>query len=123
MTEATRRLSLRARLAVAFVAVAVAAVAALAVVMLTATNSETGRLSADARDQTAAQVAEELARAYRAAGSWERADLSGSLALAQGADAILIVRDGRGAVVGGGGHKAGGGRPVAAPERPPSRGR
>ena len=102
MTEAARRLSLRARLAVAFVAVAVAAVAALAVVMLAATRSETGRLSADARDQTAAQVTEELARAYRAAGSWEGADLSGALALAQGADAVLIVRDGRGAVVGGG---------------------
>ena len=102
MTEAARRLSLRARLAVAFVAVAVAAVAALAVVMLAATRSETGRLSVDARSQTAARVTEELARAYRAAGSWEGADLSGALALAQGAGAILIVRDGRGAVVGGG---------------------
>ena len=102
MADATRRLSLRARLTVAFVAVAVAAVAALAVVMLAATRSETGRLSADARDQTAAQVTEELARAYRAAGSWEGADLSGALALSQEAGAILIVRDGRGAVVGGG---------------------
>ena len=102
MAEATRRLSLRARLAVAFVAVAVAAVAALAVVMLAVARSETGRLSADARNQTAAQVTEELARAYRAAGSWEGADLSGALALSQGAGAILIVRDGRGSVVGGG---------------------
>jgi two-component system sensor histidine kinase BaeS len=102
MTEAPRRLSLRARLAIAFVAVAVAAVAALAVVMLAATRSETGRLSADSRAQIVAQVTEELARAYQAAGSWEGADFSGALALAQGADAILIVRDGRGAVVGGG---------------------
>ena len=102
MAEATRRLSLRARLAVAFVAVAVAAVAALAVVMLAVARSETGRLSADARNQTAAQVTEELGRAYRAAGAWEGADLSGALALSQGAGAILIVRDGRGSVVGGG---------------------
>ena len=102
MTEAIQRPSLRARLAVAFVAVAVSAVAALAVVMLAATRSETGRLSADARDQTAAQVTAELARAYQAAGSWSGVDLGGALTLAQGADAVLIVRDGRGAVVGGG---------------------
>jgi two-component system sensor histidine kinase BaeS len=118
MTEATRRPSLRARLAVAFVAVAVAAVAALAVVMLAATRSETGRLSADARGRTAAQVTEELARAYRAAGSWEAADLSGAIALVQAADAILIVRDGRGAVDRGGGPQAGRGAGMTAVTRP-----
>lgn len=121
MSDAARRLSLRARLAIAFVAVAIAAVAALAAVMLAATRSETGRLSDDARRQTAAQVAEELARAYRAAGSWDGVELGDALALAQGAGAVLIVRDDRGVVVSGGhfghGPQAGRGRGMTSVSR------
>lgn len=98
MTERRAR-SLGARLALAFVVVAVAAVSALALVMLLVTRSETGRLSADQRGQTAAQVARELARAYRVAGSWKLAELSSGLALARRADAVAIVRDAQGAIV------------------------
>jgi two-component system sensor histidine kinase BaeS len=88
-------------MAIAFVVVAVAAVAALAAVMLLATRSETGRLSSQQRRQTAAQVAGELARSYRAAGSWRSADLTAALTLAAQADAVLLVRDAHGALVGG----------------------
>ena len=92
--------SLGFRMALAFVVVAVAAVAALALVMVLATRSETGRLSEQGREQTTAQVAAELARAYRAAGSWPAADPAAALALARQADAVAVVRDGQRSIVG-----------------------
>jgi two-component system sensor histidine kinase BaeS len=91
--------SLGVRIALASVVVAIAAVAALALVMVLATRSETGRLSEQGREQTTAQVAAELARAYRAAGSWPAADPAAALALARRADAVAVVRDGQRSIV------------------------
>ena len=79
--------------------VAVAATAALALVMVLATRHETGRLSGEQREHTAVRIADELARSYGAAGSWGGADLTRALELARQADARLVVRDERGALV------------------------
>ncbi len=101
---------------------AVAAVAALAAVMLLTARSETGRLSSDARERTAGQIAQQLARSYRAAGSWAGADVNDALALARQSDAILVVRDEHGAIVvsdhPGRGPQSGRGRGLTAVTRP-----
>ncbi len=99
MRDVRSSLTLRGRLAIAFVAVAIGAVAALAVVMLLATRSETGRASEQQRQRTAAQVADQLAGAYRAAGGWQGADIDPGAELAARAGAVLVVRDSDGALV------------------------
>ncbi len=104
--------SLRGRVALAFVAVALAAVAALAVVMLLATQSETRRLSAGDRARSATEVANEAAAAYRSAGSWSGADLNAAFALASENDSGLVIRAADGQIVGGGAARAGRGPPA-----------
>ena len=99
MPDARHEPSLRSRLALAFVAVAVGAVAALAAVMLVATRSETSRASEQQRQQTATETADELARAYRTQGAWDRADLTAAIELAARADATLGVLDATGTPV------------------------
>lgn len=107
MTDGPRRGSLSMRLALAFVAVALAAVAALAVVIVLTTRSETSRLSAGDRARTAQEAARVLADAYRRAGTWASADLTGARLVASAADAGLVVRDASGIAVQGAGGRFG----------------
>ncbi len=109
MAEGDSRASLAARLAAAFVGVAVIAVATLALVMLVTTRTETRRLSDQDRAGAARRAAAALARAYAAAGSWDAADTAPAGAVAARDEAVLVVRDGQGAVVIGPGRGRGGG--------------
>jgi two-component system sensor histidine kinase BaeS len=107
MAERSRRRSLGARLALAFIAVGVLAVGAFAAVMLLTTNSETSKLSASDRTRAARDTARVLADAYQQAGSWANADLTSAQVVATDAGAVLSVRaaDGRTIMT-----EAGGGR-------------
>jgi two-component system sensor histidine kinase BaeS len=99
MADRLPRVSLRARLALAFVAVAVIAVAVLAAVVATQTSSETQRVSDGDRRRAAHEVAVALSRAYREQASWTGARVGDAAAIAARQDAVLIVRDAGGNVV------------------------
>jgi two-component system sensor histidine kinase BaeS len=91
--------SLTARLAVAFVAVALVAVGVLAGLTLLSSRSEIEQLADRQRDQDTASISVTAAEAYRQAGGWDQADLSGAFALATAARAELTVIDSDGVLV------------------------
>lgn len=95
-----RRLSsLALRLAAAFVTTSVAAVVVYAALTVVSTREELTRLMLEVHRADAAAAAAAAAEAYGSAGSWERADLTGAVAVAARGQATLAVRDASGALV------------------------
>ena len=84
------------RLALATVAVAVGAVGLLAVLILVAALGDVTHLARQQQDRAAATTAAVVADAYRAAGSWDGADLEAAAALTAESQASLTVADSTG---------------------------
>ena len=91
--------TLRFRLLVAFVGVAAVAIAAFAVLTLSAGRSDIQQLVRRQQQAIAANVAGAVADGYRAAGSWQLADLRAARAIAVSGDALVEVRDSAGSLV------------------------
>ncbi|MEN9644229.1 MAG: hypothetical protein RL238_898 [Actinomycetota bacterium] len=87
------------RLAAAFVVVAVAAIAVFAVLTMVAARSEVSGLTDSARSDDLNATAVAAGQAYRDAGGWDRADLSGTAAVAARGQATLTVTDADGQLV------------------------
>lgn len=98
MTE-RRPSSLTLRLTAAFVTTSVAAVVVYAALTVVSTREELTRLMLEVHRADAAAAAAAAAEAYGSAGSWERADLTGAVAVAARGQATLAVRDASGALV------------------------
>jgi two-component system sensor histidine kinase BaeS len=79
------------RLALAFVAVALAAVAVFGAVILLVERADVANLADDQQDQTTADIATALIQAYQPTGGWVGANLSAVVALADAADAAVMV--------------------------------
>lgn len=99
MTAERRPSSLALRLAAAFVLSSFAAVAVYAALTVVSAREELTRLMLEVHRADAAAAAAAAAQAYEAAGGWERADLSGAVAVAARGQATLAVRDASGALV------------------------
>ena len=96
---AERRSSLALRLTAAFVTTSVAAVVVYAALTVVSAREELTRLMLEVHRRDAAAAAAAAAEAYEVAGSWERADLTGAVAVAARGQATLAVRDASGALV------------------------
>ncbi len=81
------------RIALATVGVALAAIVVVAVLTLVAALHDVSQLVTQEEDRTAALTAEVAGSAYRAAGSWDAADLRVVASLAAENQAELIIRD------------------------------
>jgi two-component system sensor histidine kinase BaeS len=79
------------RLLAAFAVVSLWAVGLVAVLSMRAVQTQTVGLEAGQRDRAEQAIVAALAHAYRAAGSWERADLTTARALAQAAGLQVVV--------------------------------
>ena len=91
--------SLTLRLTAAFVTTSVAAVVVYAALTVVSTREELTRLKLEVHRADAAAAAAAAAEAYGSAGSWQRADLTGAVAVAARGQATLAVRDASGALV------------------------
>lgn len=87
------------RLAAAFLAVALAAIAVFAILTMVSARSEVSGLTETARRDDLNATAVAAGEAYRQAGSWVDADLSGAAAIAARSQATLTVIDADGQVV------------------------
>lgn len=87
------------RLAAAFAVVAAVALAVLSTLTVLAARGQVSDLVQQQQRDRTAQIAAALGDAFRNAGGWTRADLSGAVALAAAADANLRVVDAQGATV------------------------
>jgi two-component system sensor histidine kinase BaeS len=87
------------RFAAAFALVALLAVGLVTAAGLIGSNRALSSQSAQERRDAAVQTARAAAAAYTDAGSWTAADLARASALADGAGAVLLVRDGEGRLV------------------------
>jgi two-component system sensor histidine kinase BaeS len=85
------------RLAAAFVVVAMAAVAVLATLTFVVARNEVDNLVRHQHALDARAAASTAAEAYQFAGGWDRADLTGTAAIAAGGQATLVItgRNGR----------------------------
>lgn len=79
------------RLFAAFTVVGVGAVALLALLAVVSVRAQTSGLVASQRQQARHDIAASLAQAYARAGSWQKANLAGAVALAQSTGAQLII--------------------------------
>ncbi len=91
--------SLALRLTAAFVTSSVAAVLVYAALTVASTREELTELMLEVHRADAAAAAAAAAEAYEAAGSWERTDLTGAVAVAARGQATVAVRDASGALV------------------------
>lgn len=87
------------RLLAAFVLVALSSVAMLTIAALVATNRGLASVQQAQRQQVAQRVAAAAGTAYAEAGNWTGAELAPAAAVADGADARLIVLDADGGMV------------------------
>jgi two-component system sensor histidine kinase BaeS len=87
------------RLALATVVVAVGAVAVLGVLTLVAAKGDVSRLALQEQERAASATASAVMDAYRAAGTWTDAHLSGAAMLAADSQASLVVLDNSGRTV------------------------
>jgi two-component system sensor histidine kinase BaeS len=79
------------RLFAAFTLVGVGAVVLLALLAVASVRAQTTGLVASQRQQARHDIAAALAEAYARAGSWQKANLAGAVALAQSTGARLII--------------------------------
>ena len=87
------------RLAAAFLVVALAAIAVFALLTMLSARSEVSGLTASARRDDLNATAIAAGEAFREAGGWDGADLSGAAAVAARGQATLTVIDSDGQVV------------------------